>query len=78
MVGRTCLSVIGWTKISSGFDDPRHHGHYNRLYINNRDLTFSDVTESAGLISPPIKMLNPDGEPDGVGRPRYRRDGERV
>ena len=45
------------------FDDPRHHGHYNRLYINNRDLTFSDVTEAAGLISPPIKMLNPDGEP---------------
>ncbi len=45
------------------FDDPRHHGHYNRLYINNGDLTFIDVTESAGLKSPPIKMLSPDGEP---------------
>ena len=45
------------------FDDPRHHGHYNRLYINNGDLTFDDVTESAGLISPPIKMLDPDGNP---------------
>lgn len=45
------------------FDDPRHHGHYNRLYMNNGDLTFRDVTVSAGLISPPIKMLSPDGEP---------------
>lgn len=45
------------------FDDPRHHGHYNRLYINNGDLTFIDVTESAGLKSPPIKMLSPNGEP---------------
>lgn len=45
------------------FDDPRHHGHYNRLYMNNGDLTFRDVTESAGLISPPIKMLNSNGEP---------------
>ena len=44
-------------------DDPRHHGHYNRLYMNNGDLTFRDVTESAGLRSPPIKMLSPDGEP---------------
>ena len=45
------------------FDDPRHHGHYNRLYINNGDLTFDDITEAAGLISPPIKMLDPDGVP---------------
>ena len=45
------------------FDDPRHHGHYNRLYINNGDLTFRDVTDDAGLKSPPIKMLSPDGEP---------------
>ena len=62
----------GWTDVFVGnrldqdfirFDDPRHHGHYNRLYINNGDLTFNDVTEAAGLISPPIKMLDPDGEP---------------
>lgn len=45
------------------FDDPRHHGHHNRLYMNNGDLTFRDVTESAGLFSPPIKMLNSTGEP---------------
>ena len=62
----------GWTDVFVGnrldqdfirFDDPRHHGHYNRLYINNGDLTFNDVTESAGLISPPIKMLDPGGVP---------------
>ena len=45
------------------FDDPRHHGHYNVLYRNDGGLRFTDVTESAGLISPPIKMLNPDGSP---------------
>ncbi len=45
------------------FDDPRHHGHYNRLYVNNGDLTFTDVTESAGLTGPPIKMLSPEGLP---------------
>ncbi len=62
----------GWTDVFVGnrldqdfirFDDPRHHGHYNRLYINNGDLTFTDVTTQAGLISPPIKMLDPDGRP---------------
>ncbi len=45
------------------FDDPRHHGHYNKLYLNNGDMTFSDITDSAGLISPNIKMIDPDGEP---------------
>lgn len=45
------------------FDDPRHHGHYNVLYRNDGDMRFTDITESAGLIGPPIKMLSPDGEP---------------
>ena len=45
------------------FDDPRHHGHYNRLYINEGYMRFTDVTESAGLKSPPIKMLDPGGIP---------------
>ena len=45
------------------FDDPRHHGHYNVLYRNNGDLTFSDITEEAGLLGPQILMLNPEGVP---------------
>jgi hypothetical protein len=45
------------------FDDPRHHGQYNVLYRNNGDLTFTDVTEEAGLIGPQILMLNPEGVP---------------
>ena len=45
------------------FDDPRHHGHYNVLYRNDGQMRFTDITESAGLIGPPIKMLNPDGSP---------------
>ena len=45
------------------FDDPRHHGHYNVLYRNNGDLTFSDITEQAGLLGPQILMLDPEGAP---------------
>ena len=45
------------------FDDPRHHGQYNVLYHNNGDLTFTDVTEEAGLLGPQILMLNPEGVP---------------
>lgn len=45
------------------FDRPDHHGHYNVLYHNNGDGTFSDITESAGLIYGPILMRDPFGEP---------------
>ena len=45
------------------FDDPRHHGHYNVLYRNDGGMRFTDITDSAGLIGPPIKMLHPDGRP---------------
>ena len=45
------------------FDDPRHHGHYNVLYRNNGDLTFSDITGEAGLVGPQILMLDPEGAP---------------
>ena len=49
------------------FNRPDHHGHYNVLYINNGDLTFSDVTEEAGLIYGPILMRDPFG--DDIGWP---------
>ena len=72
------------------FDRPDHHGHYNVLYHNNGDGTFSDITQSAGLIYGPILMRDPFGEPiawpdpiTGESIPGYNPDlidasGERV
>ena len=45
------------------FEDLNHPGHYNRLFINNGNMTFSDVTESAGVQGPQILMQHPDGSP---------------
>ena len=40
-----------------------HPGHYNMLYLNNGDLTFSEVAEIAGVRGPQIVMRDPDGQP---------------
>ena len=40
-----------------------HPGHYNVLYRNNGDLTFTDVAEAAGVNGPEILMWYPDGSP---------------
>ncbi|MAE80040.1 MAG: hypothetical protein CL695_00475 [Chloroflexi bacterium] len=62
----------GWIDIFVGnradqdfvrFDDARHHGHYNNLYLNNGDLTFTDITLESGLLSPQIKMLDENLQP---------------
>ena len=62
----------GWLDIFVGnlmdqdfrhFEDLNHPGHYNRLFINRGDLTFNDVTESAGVQGPQILMQHPDGSP---------------
>tara|TARA_B100000029_G_C17580384_1_gene959464 strand:- start:317 stop:2446 length:2130 start_codon:yes stop_codon:yes gene_type:complete len=62
----------GWVDIFVGnradqdyiaFNNPRHHGHYNVLYKNNSDLTFTDITEKSGLKGPNILMRMPHGEP---------------
>ena len=62
----------GWLDIYVGnlgaedfrvFTTPNHPGHYNVLYRNNGDLTFTDVSERAGVRGPQILMLDPDGEP---------------
>ncbi len=42
---------------------PNHAGHYNVLYRNNGDMTFTDVTESAGVQGPQVTMPYPDGTP---------------
>ena len=45
------------------YDERSHPGHYNVMYRNNGDLTFDDVTESAGVRGPEIFMLDPEGQP---------------
>ena len=64
----------GWLDIFVGnlmdqdfrhFEDLNHPGHYNRLFVNNGDLTFEDVTETAGVLGPQILMHHPDGSPVG-------------
>ena len=45
------------------FTVPNHPGHYNVLYRNDGDLTFTDVSGPAGVRGPQILMWDPDGEP---------------
>ena len=62
----------GWLDIFVGnlvsedfrdFSGPNHPGHYNVLYRNNGDLTFTDISEEAGVKGPPIVLRHPDGSP---------------
>ena len=45
------------------FDTPSHPGHYNLLYMNNGDLTFSEISERAGVRGPEILMRDASGKP---------------
>lgn len=45
------------------FTVPQHHGHFNVLYHNNGDLTFTDITVDSGVRGPQIAMRAPDGLP---------------
>ena len=40
-----------------------HPGHFNVMYRNNGDLTFSDVSEESGLLGARIWMRDPGGKP---------------
>ena len=62
----------GWLDIYVGnlitedfleFGRSSHPGHYNVLYLNNGDLTFQDIAESAGVRGPQITMRDPEGQP---------------
>lgn len=45
------------------FDVASHAGHYNRMYINNGDMTFSEMSEEVGVAGGPIMLRDPSGEP---------------
>ena len=45
------------------FDQASHPGHYNLLYVNNGDMTFSELSESAGVRGGEIVVRYLDGEP---------------
>lgn len=47
----------------TSFNHASHPGHYNVMYRNNGDSTFTDITESAGLVATPIVMRDSFGEP---------------
>ncbi len=62
----------GWLDIYVGnavdedwfmFDQPSHPGHYNRLYRNNGDMTFEEISESVGVEGGEITLRYEDGSP---------------
>lgn len=71
--GVACADINndGWLDIYVGnlmdddfrtFSDYNHPGHYNLLYINNGNLTFTEVAHGAGVEGPQIRMLDPEGK----------------
>ena len=45
------------------FNSPNHSGHFNVLYINNKDMTFDEMASEAGLAGGQIRMRSNAGEP---------------
>ena len=76
---RSATSVVcadvdgdGWVDLFVGnlqdddfrtFTSSSHPGHYDALYRNNGDLTFTEVSEEAGVRGTEIVMRDPDGQP---------------
>ena len=72
--GIACADVNndGWLDIYVGnlmdddyrtFSNYNHPGHYNLLYLNNGDLTFTEIADDAGVEGSQIRMTNPVGSP---------------
>ena len=62
----------GWLDIYVGnavdedwfmFDQTSHAGHYNVLYVNNGDLTFTEMAEATGVNGGPIMLRDAEGQP---------------
>ena len=62
----------GWLDIYVGnavdedwfmFDQSSHPGHYNLLYHNNGDMTFDEISKSAGVEGAHITLRDEDGKP---------------
>ncbi len=77
-IGCADINLDGWLDLFVGnlmdqdfrhFEDLNHPGHYNKLFMNNGDLTFEDVTESAGVQGPQILMRYPDNTPVSYKNP---------
>jgi hypothetical protein len=45
------------------FNSPSHPGHFNALYMNNGDMTFTEMAHEAGIAGDQIRMLDPAGNP---------------
>ena len=66
------INLDGWTDIyvgNLGEDEyrkmsvPYQSGHYNMLYLNNGDLTFTETGHTAGVRGSEIKLLDLEGNP---------------
>ena len=62
----------GWLDIYVGnavdedwfmFDQTSHAGHYNVLYVNNGDLTFTEMAEPTGVNGGAIMLRDAEGQP---------------
>ena len=71
-IGCADVDSDGWLDLYVGnlgdpdfrtFNSPSHPGHYNVLYLNQRDLTFREMAESAGVRGTQIVMRGYDGQP---------------
>ena len=72
--GVACADVNGdgWLDLYVGnlldedfryFEDLNQPGHYNLLFMNNGDLTFTEIAREAGVHGPQIEMRYPDDSP---------------
>lgn len=45
------------------FNNPRHHGHFNLLFKNEGNFTFTEIGKDSGVSGSEILMLMPNGDP---------------